>query len=231
MGFFFNKGYQPEEIEFLPVDNAGEQHLPCVILADTSGSMKYAMEELKEGLEILGETLCEDDTARGRVEVCIISFDDTARVETPFGPVSEYYVPELTCGGRTAMHAAVDLALSKIEERKQEYRRIGTPYYRPWIFMLTDGAPNDEDHGEFSRLLEAQRARHCTFFPVGIGNGVNYELLKSLKLEGYALKAEKDSFKGAFEWLSNSLASVSMSRPGEGVPLQDPGEKNIYVVS
>lgn len=212
------------------VENRGETHLPCVILVDTSGSMNSAVSELNEGLFILGEALKEDSQALGRVEFCIISFDDTARILVPFAPAYDYEAPVVTCGGMTAMHQAVGLALQQLEIRKQQYRNNRTTYNRPWVFMLTDGEPNDEDKGEFQDLLDAQRDKHCTFFPMGIGNEVNMNVLKSLvfdKEKGFVLKATKENFKNCFKWLSTSVSTTSSHNPGSKATIPNPGSYGI----
>ena len=129
----------------------------------------------------------------------------------------------------TAMHAAVELGLSELEARKDQYKANETAYYRPWMFMLTDGGANDADNGSFDRLLQSQRDKHCTFFPVGIGEHVDKNLLKSLKADGVILTASKENFKGAFVWLSNSLSRTSSSNPGQKVPLANPGDFQLEI--
>lgn len=210
-----------------PIENGGEMHLPCVVLVDTSGSMDRVKNQLYEGLVALAEAL--DAQARGRVEFCVIGFDDEARILVPFGPAYDFEAPRLDCGGMTAMHAAVELGLSELEARKNQYKAEQTAYYRPWIFMLTDGGANDEDNGSFGRLLQSQRDKHCTFFPVAIGNQVDKELLKSLKTDGVILTASKENFKGAFVWLSNSLSRTSSSNPGQKVMLPKPSDFQLEI--
>lgn len=197
--------------------NGGEMHLPCVVLIDTSGSMNRVKDQLCQGLAALTESL--NDQARGRVEFCVIGFDDDAHILVPFGPAYDFEVPSFECDGMTAMHAAVDLGLSELETRKNQYKAKETSYYRPWMFMLTDGGANDEDNGSFSRLLQSQREKHCTFFAVGIGDAVDKELLKKLNLDGVVLTASKENFKGAFVWLSNSLNKTSNSNPNQTIKL------------
>lgn len=214
----------------LPIENGGETHLPCVVLVDTSGSMSSAMSELHDGLVALGEAIKEDSQAVGRVEICIISFDDDARIVVPFAPMYDYVAPELSCGGMTAMHKAVEYALTELEARKNQYKSNKTSYLRPWIFMLTDGGANDSDNGAFNKLIEAQNAKHCTFFPVGIGNQVDFDLLKELKADGVVLRASKENFKNAFVWLSSSLSMTSVSNSGDKVVLPNPADYQIQVV-
>ena len=212
------------------VENVGETHLPCVVLVDTSSSMSSVASELNQGLVLLGEALREDPQALGRVEFCIISFDDNARILVPFGPAYDYEAPTVDCNGMTAMHQAVGMALEQLEIRKQQYKDNHTSYNRPWVFLLTDGEPNDADRGEFRALLDAQRDKHCSFFPIGIGNRVNMDVLKSLiynKQKGFVLSATKENFKNCFVWLSNSLTVTSNHNPGERASIPNPHQFGI----
>lgn len=207
-----------------PIEEEGQMHLPCVLLLDVSGSMGPSMEELRRSVEILAEELKNDEVASGTVELSVITYGSTVNVISPFGPVSSFEVPNLQCNGMTNMHEAVDMALKSIEQRKSEYKKVGTPYYRPWIFMLSDGYPNDSDNGAFERLIKAQHNGKTTFFGVGIGTGVDLNLLKSLNKDGICLSASATDFKGAFVWLSRSVTMVSKSNPGDGLSLPNPGD-------
>jgi len=204
-----------------PIENSGEEHLPCVVLVDTSGSMASAMGELNDALNALGEAIKDDPQAVGTVEICVIAFDDHARIVMPFGPAYDFEAPELDCGGLTAMHEAIDLALSELDARKAQYRAARTNFKRPWVFMLTDGGANDEDNGAFERLLDAQKGRHCTFFSIGIGKSADMELLKSLRPDGMTFGASKENFKEAFVWLGNSLSVTSSSQRDAKIALPE----------
>lgn len=209
------------------VVNRTEMHVPCVVLLDTSSSMACVKDQLERGLDTLVNSL--SDQAKGCVEFCIISFDDEARIISPFAPVYDFETPAIDCDGMTAMHAAVKLGLSEIEARKNQYKQEHVPYYRPWIFMLTDGGANDSDNGEFDELLQSQKDCHCTFFPVGIGKDADIGLLKTLREDGLVLKACKENFVGAFEWLSNSMSRVSDSKGERTAKLTSPGNYQLDV--
>lgn len=225
------KEYPKGGVSNFSVENMGEMHLPCVVLVDTSSSMSCSLEELKKGLDALGASINDDPLARGRVEICLVAFDSTARIIRPFGPAYDYEAPGIECSGMTAMHQAVDLGLSEIEARKKQYKATGTPYYRPWLFLLTDGGANDDDNGAFDRLIEAQKNSHCIFFSVGIGEQVDFNLLKSLHKDGIVLKADRETFAESFLWLSNSLSVTSDSVPDEKVTLPNPGEYQLSVLA
>lgn len=209
------------------IENKAEMHLPCVVLLDTSSSMRHVQEQLKEGLNTLVSSLNSD--AQGRVEFSVIAFDDKARIIEPFGPTYDFETPNIDCDGMTAMHDAVDLGLSEIEARKTQYKEKKVPYYRPWIFLLSDGEPTDRDNGAFERLIESQKGKHCIFYPVAIGEEANTDLLKSLNKDGLVLIASKENFIGAFEWFSNSLSRSSGSIRGQEIELDNPGNYQLKV--
>lgn len=200
--------------------NPGEKHIACVILVDTSGSMSgQPIQELNEGLRAFGEALQADSHASGVADVCVINFNTNVSVEVPFCPASDYVPPVLSAGGLTAMNEAIITGLDAIDQRKQEYKQTGTDYYRPWMFLLTDGVPTDSEYDAdaHQRIQEALANKKVNFFPMGIGSGVDTQKLKSYTLNqsGAILRAEKNHFREAFVWLSSSMSVVSQSMPGQ----------------
>lgn len=203
----------------MQIMNHGEKHIACVLLVDTSGSMLGApIEELNRGLEEFAAALQEDDKAYGCADVCVISFNSTVTTVVPFCPAADYYPSRLSAGGLTAMNEAIITGLDTIEMRKQEYKSVGVDYWRPWIFLLTDGAPTDNalSGDAHQRLQEALRNNKVNFFPMGIGDA-DIQNLKSYTLNngsGIVLQANKNNFKEAFVWLSKSMVVASNSSVG-----------------
>ena len=128
----------PDEIQF--AENP-EPRCPCVLVVDVSSSMYgRPIEALNEGLAKFAGELSHDPLASLRVEVSIITFGSTAEVAQDFVTADQFKAPTLVANGVTAMGAGINLALERIEERKQMYRENGIDYYRPWLLMMTDGA-------------------------------------------------------------------------------------------
>ncbi len=204
----------------LPVTNHGERHVPVVLLVDKSGSMSGApMAELNQGLIEFGIALQEDSLALGRAEVSVISFDSKVHTDVSFRPAANYQAPTLTANGGTSLNQAIEVGLDAIEARKAEYRAQGVSYYRPWLFVLTDGEPTDT-HREKSarnRLQSAIESKKITYLPMGIGPMANISKLQSYYPASAnsrpVLKADAKNFKEAFVWLSNSIGVVSNSNP------------------
>lgn len=200
--------------------NPGAKHIACVLLVDTSTSMSgAAIDELNEGLRAFGEALMSDTLASTAADVCVINFNTEVTVEVPFSPAADYVAPTLSAGGLTALNEAIITGLDAIEQRKAKYRQIGVDYFKPWMFLLTDGSATDTefDADAHQRLAEALANRKVNFFPMGIGASADIQALKSYTANGNGpvLKAEKNNFKEAFVWLSNSLSILPDSVTGD----------------
>ena len=198
--------------------NPGEKHIACVLLVDTSGSMAgESLKELNEGRQAFGEALQSDSHASGCADVCVINFNSTVKMEVPFCSAVDYNPPVLSAGGLTAMNEAIITGLDAIEQRKQEYKTVGVDYWRPWLFLLTDGVPTDDEYSAdaHQRIQEALSSKKINFFPMGIGADADIQALKAYTLNGAGpvLKARKEHFKEAFVWLSSSMSVVSQSDP------------------
>ena len=204
-------------VEF--VDNP-EPRCPCVLLLDTSGSMGGApIQQLNEGIKEFQNSLQNDELAMLRVEVCLINFGPVNLLQD-FVSAAEFVAPELVSASNTPMGEAINLALDKITERKQTYKANGISYYRPWVFLLTDGAPTDEWRSAAQRVQEAEANKKVAFFAVGVENA-DLSILGQITPRT-PLKLKGLSFREMFVWLSTSLTSVSRSSPGEEVAIQSP---------
>lgn len=197
-----------------------EPRCPCVLLLDTSASMSgAAIQELNAGLLAFKDEIAADSLAAKRVELAIVTFGPV-RVENSFQNVMDFYPQPLSAGGDTPMGSAVLQGIELIRQRKQAYRSNGIAFYRPWLFLITDGAPTDEWQSAAALIREGETSKALAFFAVGV-LGANMTVLKQLSMRE-PLKLQGLKFRELFQWLSNSMKSVSQSTPGSAVPLLPP---------
>jgi uncharacterized protein YegL len=152
-----------------------------------------------------------------RVEICVITFGGAVKTVQEFASVDRLKVKPFTSDGGTPMGEAITTAIAKVSERKEFYRQHGTLYYRPWVFMITDGEPTDA--WESAATLVHQQKR-LIFYAVGV-EGANVDILKQISVRP-PLQLKGLEFAEMFEWLSSSLSAVSESSPGDEVAMVSP---------
>jgi uncharacterized protein YegL len=212
----------PDQVPFGSAEFAEnpEPRCPCILLLDTSGSMKgEPIAQLNEGLVTFKDELSADALAQKRVEIALITFGPV-QVHSDFQTADLFKPPKLETTGDTPMGAAILQALAILNQRKQAYKQNGISYYRPWIFLITDGAPTDSWKEAANKVHESEQSKSISFFAVGV-EGAHFETLEQIAVRK-PLKLKELRFRDLFVWLSNSLSAVSRSNVDEQVPLQNP---------
>lgn len=198
-----------------------EPRCPCVLVLDVSESMAGgAITALNWAVQGYKAELQKDSLASKRVEVAVVTFGGVATVLADFAAAQDFLPPTLAAQGNTPLGEAVSKAIDLLEVRKQEYRANGIAFYRPWIFLITDGAPTDNWQGAAERIREGEANRSFMFFAVGV-DGADVDLLTQLSVR-QPLKLAGLRFKELFQWLSASQRAVSRSRTTDDVVLPSP---------
>jgi len=182
------------------------------------------IQELQRGIEQYHDELLGDSIARKRVEVAIITFGNGIKTENTFLTADSLSVPVLCANGYTPMAGALLEAIRLVEERKAEYRAHGVQYYRPWIVLITDGAPTDGESLWATAVADLQRvtsAKGCTLFVVGV-KGADMKKLGELPALHGPQQLDGTRFKDMFLWLSQSQKAISKSRPNDQIALTQP---------
>lgn len=199
-----------------------EPRCPCLLLLDVSGSMAgKPIAELNAGLKSFREELVADELASKRVEIACITFGPV-QVATEFEISPVFAPPWLRALGDTPMGDAITVGIELVRLRKEAYRANGIAFYRPWIFLITDGAPTDSWKKAAAKVKEGEASKAFAFFAVGVENA-DMRILKQISVRE-PLKLQGLRFRSLFQWLSNSMKSISRSTPGDEVPLKNPTE-------
>lgn len=201
------------------VDNP-EPRCPCLLLLDTSTSMRgERIRQLNEGLVSFAQQLNADGLAAKRVEVSVVTFGPV-QVHGEFTTAERWAPPHLDASGATPMGEAIVTALDLVDQRKQVYREQGISYYRPWVFLITDGGPTDRWAEAARRVKVTEDTKAGSFFAVGVEDADMATLAQIAVREPLELRGLE--FGALFTWLSNSMAAVSRSQVGDEIPLSNP---------
>ena len=132
-------------------------------------------------------------------------------------------MPTLEAYGTTPMIEALEQAIQLAEDRKSWYKNNGLGYYRRWIILMTDGAPDTphEVPAMAAKLANLQAQKKFQLTAIGVGDDADMNVLQ--QLSPMPVKLKGTNFTDFFQWLSASVSMVSQSIPGDdgGVTFPD----------
>jgi uncharacterized protein YegL len=201
-----------------------ELRVPCLMCLDVSGSMGgRPLEELEAGLRVYVETLAQNGLSAKRAETAIVTFGGAIHLAQEFATLDHLNIPPLSADGDTPLCSAVLRGLDLLAERKRHYAKNAIPHHRPFVFLLTDGAPTDRELWDQTvrAVRDGEKMREFNFFSIGVGDHADVDKLGQLgrrkpqKLQGY-------NFAELFRWIGVSMRQVSCSQPGETIRFNDP---------
>lgn len=202
------------------IESLNEPHLACVLLLDTSGSMAgEPIDSLNKAINRFKQEIAMDELAQKRVDIAIVEFNTDVRVVQPFTPICRMEPIQLEATGCTSMARGIETAIDLVKERNRFYDSMGTPCFRPWIFMITDGYSTEDMENAIARVkLEESKGTHgkLKFFTLGVSG---YDKDTMFRLTNRVMELKETNFTNIFNWLSESMVTISVSRVGAEAPL------------
>lgn len=194
----------------IPFAENPDPRLPMTLILDTSYSMDgFKIKALNQGLKKLWEEVNLDVLTKRRAMISIIGCGAFEPYEIqPMVTVQDVvdFLPEdLEASGGTPMDQSLTMALDKIEMTKQTIRSNDGQYFRPLIFILSDGEFHLSDSTKM-RLHREVNEEKVKVIPFGVGHDADTSSLAATNPSGLAIQLEEQHFGEFFEFLSASIS-------------------------
>jgi uncharacterized protein YegL len=198
------------------------QVLPFYLVCDESGSMRgEPIRAINESLPDVRSEVGSNPVVADKTRFCIIGFSGTARTVLPLADLS--VIPAMPSiayhGGGTHYGAAFELLYHTITDDVRGLKANGDQVYRPAVFFLSDGRPNDRKwQVPYRRLVDADWPLRPNILAFGFGKAVPAILQQVATVRAFI--ADKGMGPGAAlrEFAASLIQSIvnSGSRPASG---------------
>lgn len=191
-----------------------EQKCLCVFVIDTFGLK--TIDEVTLGIQRILSEFESDEAYRELVEVSFITYDSILEevfvAQEPV-PISQAIIPPLAAtADDTSLLKAVYLALDVVETQVTWYRSVGIPYYRPWIFLISNGLSllscNVDEIAD--RIGLDTINKKYAFRPI-YTKDANACLLRGIESDVPIMALDSLNITDCFKWLSSSMGEVCSS--------------------
>lgn len=197
-------------IKAIDINTHATMCFPFVFLIDTSGSMgsmikNRPIDKVNRFLHNLPHDL--ESHMLEAIDFSVIEFNSSARVVREFGEMTFDEDHQLLAGGATMMGEAICMAYQMLAERRRYYKIRGYRYFRPVIFMLTDGASTDDL--KRAENIVADNLTKTSFWSAGIV-GCEVEQLSSLSKNCLFIDIDTIDVDEFLEWFVLNIIGITM---------------------
>lgn len=188
------------------------RRLPIYFVLDVSESMAGdPIAELGNAMESIVDTLRQDPHALESVHISVIAFAGHAQMIVPLVELMAFYPPRLPLGGGTALGAALDELMTRIEVdvKKTTHEQRGD--WEPIVYLLTDGRPTDNVEPAINRWRQKFASR-AHLIAVTLGSTADTVILQRLTDSVVSLESSSGENLGRFaKWVTASVAAQSQA--------------------
>lgn len=131
----------------------GQVIMPFYLVCDVSGSMSGDVDDLTKAVTELVQDIQNDPVVDDLVMLSVITFNHSATTVVPLSSPSDITPPRFSAGGGTGYSAAFTEYHRAFEQDRARLKSQGMRVYRPCVFFLTDGEPND--HHDYLRTFRS----------------------------------------------------------------------------
>ena len=185
------------------------RRLPIFIVLDVSESMAgKAIKEVQSGIKLLTDALMSDPFAMETVYVSVIAFAGKAKTIVPLTYIMDFIPPNLPIGSGTNLTEALHQLMHEIDINVKKNTPDAKGDWKPLIFILTDGSPNDN----YKAAAAQWKMKYGKYSTVAVLMGDNSDAtaLKSVTDNVLVFKdTTKESYQAFFKWVSSSIQTSS----------------------
>lgn len=195
----------------MEISNPGKTHIPCVLLVDTSAAMEGDLIlDLNRSINYFIDLLRRDEKLWNCTDICVIRFDSRVKIEKAFASVNLMMPPVMSASDLydCVMNEAIITALDVINQRKEDYRKAGVDFWRPWLFLVTGFLPTDQEYADAAvrRLQESIQGKKINYLQIHCGSPGFTSKLRRYGKNGVVAKGKLiDGFCQLKEAMTNSV--------------------------
>ena len=206
-----------------------DKRCALVLVLDKSNSMSGEPARLlNEAVAKFKSNLMADIDVARRIDVAVVQFNHRVWLHT-FRNTEVWQPPVIQPEGGTCLSAALNISVDLVTQRSDEYRMNGISYYRPWIVLLADRYPEQDQEDDLTatgvRVRQAHDQKKFNLFAITCGdaNETTISLLREkITPPGRPpKKTTKTNFSELFQWLSRSLTTMTRNTTSDRISLAD----------